>query len=183
MHKLYATTLQQFGKIDALVVNSGIGERISVTHVSEEKFDAMANINYRGAYFTVKYALDYLNPNASIIMIASASAHVTVKNQSVYASTKAALLQMTKNFSFDLAERQIRVNSISPGYIKTPIFTSRLQANPAYLEEKLQYIPLKRIGEPGDIANAALFLASEEATYITGADLCVDGGLTAFFPG
>lgn len=170
-----------FGKIDILVVNAGMGERLSIEEVTEEKFDKMVNINYRGAYFTVKYALDYLNHPASIILIGSIAAKLTLKRHSVYASTKAAVVKLAQNLSNDLAKYQVRVNSISPGYIKTPIFDNRLKINPDYLNSRAKNIPLQRIGTPQDIANAALFLASEEASYITGANLLVDGGYSASF--
>jgi NAD(P)-dependent dehydrogenase (short-subunit alcohol dehydrogenase family) len=163
------------------VVNSGVGERLHVQDVTEEKFDYMVNINYRGAYYTVNYALDYLNEGASIVFIASTAGHLTLKHHSVYASTKAAVIKLAKNFAHDLANKSIRVNSISPGYIKTPIFDNRIAADPDYLERRVPHIPLKRIGQPEDIANAALFLASDEASYITGADLIIDGGYSIAF--
>lgn len=176
LKKLYEQTVSHAGKIDILVVNSGVGSRTHTAEVTEDDFDYMVNINYRGAYFTVKYALPYLKDGASIIMIASTAAHLTLKHQSVYASTKAAVLKLANNFAIDLASRFIRVNSISPGYIKTPIFDSRIAADPDYLARRIPNVPLKRIGLPKDIAHAALFLASEEASYITGTDLIVDGG-------
>ncbi|HEU5280760.1 MAG TPA: glucose 1-dehydrogenase [Gammaproteobacteria bacterium] len=170
-----------FGKIDILIVNAGMGERLHIEEVTEEKFDKMVNTNYRGAYFTVKYALDYLNHPASIILIGSIAASLTIKRHSVYASTKAAIVKLAQNLSNDLAKYQIRVNSISPGYIKTPIFDNRLEINPDYLNSRAKNIPLQRIGTPEDIAKAALFLASDEASYITGTNLLVDGGYSASF--
>lgn len=181
LKNLFEQTKNTFGKIDILVVNSGVGLRLHVSDVTEENFDNMVNINYRGAYFTVKYSLDYLNTPASIILIASVAASMTVKHHSVYASSKAAVIKLAKNFAIDLGERGIRVNSISPGYIKTPIFDQRLEKDPAYLSRRAANVPLKRIGTPQDIANAALFLASDEASYVTGADLIVDGGYAVNF--
>lgn len=178
---LYEKTLSHYGKVDILIVNSGVGERLHIENVSEENFDYMVDINYRGAFFTVRYALDYLNAHASIILIASCGATITLKRHSVYASTKAAVVKLAKNFAYDLADRSIRVNSISPGYIETPIFDERLEKDPDYLKRREANIPLKRIGVPQDVANAALFLASEEASYITGVDLLVDGGYCASF--
>ncbi len=182
LKNLYEQTLSHYGKCDILVANSGVGERLHIENVSEEKFDYMVNINYRGLFFTVRYALDYLNPHASIILMASCGATITLKQHSVYASTKAATVKLAKNFAYDLADKTIRVNSISPGYIRTPIFDERLKKDPEYLSRREAIIPLKRIGTPQDIANAALFLASEEASYITGIDLLVDGGYSASFP-
>lgn len=181
LKKLYKTTLSEYGKIDILVANSGVAERIPLEKVREKDFDYMVDINYRGAFFTVQYALEYLNNNASVILIASCAAAVTIKSHSVYSSTKAALVKLAKNFAFDLSDRLIRVNSISPGFIETPIFGKRLESDPDYLKNKGKNIPLKRIGEPEDIANAAVFLGSDEASYITGIDLLVDGGLSASF--
>lgn len=181
LKRLYDETQKTFGKIDILVVNAGIGERLTIEEVTEEKFDRMVNTNYRGAYFTVKYALDYLNHPASIILIGSVAATLTIKRHSVYASTKAAVVKLAQNIANDLGKYQIRVNSISPGYIKTPIFEARLKTNPEYLSKRAQNIPLQRIGTPEDIAKAALFLASDEASYITGTNLLVDGGYCASF--
>ena len=181
LKNLYAQTFSHYGKCDILVVNSGVGERIHVENTTEEKFDYMVNINYRGAFFTVRYALEYLNPRASIILMASCGATITLKRHSIYASTKAAIIKLAKTFAYDLADKSIRVNSISPGYVRTPIFDERLKADPDYLQRREANIPLKRIGTPQDIAQAALFLASDEASYITGVDLLVDGGYAASF--
>lgn len=181
LKRLFDETQKTFGKIDVLVVNAGIGERLTIEEVTEEKFDRMVNINYRGAYFTVKYALDYLNHPASVIFIGSIAATLTIKRHSVYASTKAAVVKLTQNIANDLGKYHIRVNSISPGYIKTPIFEERLKTNPDYLSKRAVNIPLQRIGTPEDIAKAALFLASDDASYITGTNLLVDGGYCASF--
>lgn len=181
IHRLYKSTVQAYGKIDILVANSGVGERLHIDQVTEKNFDYQVDINYRGAYFTVKYALDHLNNPSSIILLASLAAHITFKNHSVYASTKAAVVKLAKNLAYDLAPRGIRVNSISPGYIKTPIFDERLKADPEYLHHREANIPLGRIGTTQDVANAALFLASSESAYITGADMLIDGGLSSTF--
>lgn len=180
LKNLYEQTAARFGKCDILVVNSGIGERLNIKDVTEEKFDKLVNTNYRGAYFTVKYALDYFKHSGSIILIASIAATLTIKRHSVYASTKAAIKKLAQNLANDLAP-DIRVNSISPGYIETPIFAERLKTDPQYLARRAANIPLKRIGTPDDIAKAAVFLASDEADYITGTDLLVDGGYCATF--
>lgn len=181
LQNLYSQCISRFGKIDIVVANSGVGQRLHATEVEEKNFDYMVDINYRGVYFTVRYAIPHLNPHASIILIASCAATITLKRHSVYASTKAAVVKLAQNFSYDLSDLSIRVNSISPGYIRTPIFDERLKRDPEYLARREANIPLKRVGEPRDIANAALFLASSEASYITGVDLLVDGGYTASF--
>lgn len=180
--KLYQQTLKTFGNIDVLIANAGVGEKVALDQATEEKFDTMADINYKGAYFTVRYALDFLAPDASILLIASTAALLGVAEHSIYSSTKAAVIKLAKSFAIDLAPKKIRVNSISPGYIETPIFDDRLKKDPSYLEGKKQYIPLSRIGRPEDIAHAAVFLSSPEASYITGANLVIDGGLSSFSP-
>ncbi|MBA3661701.1 MAG: glucose 1-dehydrogenase [Gammaproteobacteria bacterium] len=182
LENLYKQTLLQYGQCDILVANAGVGERIHIDNATEENFDRMVDSNYRGTFFTVRHALTYLNPRASIILIASCGATITLKRHSIYASTKAAIVKLAKSFAYDLADRSIRVNSISPGYVKTPIFDERLRSDPGYLSRREANIPLKRIGTPQDIANAALFLASDESSYITGIDLLVDGGYSASFP-
>ncbi|MGQ3887580.1 SDR family NAD(P)-dependent oxidoreductase [Legionella sp. CNM-1927-20] len=179
--RLFQETAQAFGKIDILVANSGVGVRVSVADMTEADFDYMVNINYKGTYFTVKHALSHLKDGAAIILIASVAAHVTIRNHSIYSSTKAAIVKLAKSFAFDLAPRRIRVNSISPGYIETPIFNKVLSQDPDYLKKRQALVPLGRIGTPLDIAYAACFLASDEATYITGSDLVVDGGLVASY--
>lgn len=179
---LYQFVSEKFQHIDVVVANAGIGGRKPVDEVTEEDFEQVVNTNYRGTYFTAKYALPYLKPKASMIFIASCAAQITMKRHSVYASSKAAIIKLAKSLTFDLSDRQIRVNTISPGYIETPIFTARLAQNPHYLDEKKANIPLQRIGTPQDIAHAAAFLASEEASYISGVDLLVDGGYAASFP-
>lgn len=182
LKNLYAQTKSHFGLIDVLIANAGVGGRIPLEKVTEKEFDYMVDINYRGVFFTIRYALDFLRQPSSIVLIGSIAAHGTVKGHSIYSSTKAAVVKLAKNFSFDLVDKKIRVNSISPGYIRTPIFDERIEKDPSYLESRKKYIPLGRIGSPEDIANAALFLSSEEASYITGADLVVDGGYLASYP-
>lgn len=182
LKKLYSQTYSHYGKVDVLVVNSGVAKRLHIKEVTEHDFDYMANVNYRGAFFTVKHGLEYLQPKASIIFISSCAAHITVKRHSVYSSTKAAVSMLAKDLAFDLSDQLIRVNSISPGYIETPIFEKVLEQDANFLKEKAKDIPLRRIGKPEDIGNAAVFLASDEASYITGTDLLVDGGYAASFP-
>ena len=179
LKRLFEKTKKTFGKIDVLIANAGVAKKVAFDQISEDDFDSIVDINYRGLFFTVRYALEFLNDSASIILIGSVAAHSGINNHSIYSSSKAAVLQLAKNFALDLAPRKIRVNSISPGYVKTPIFDDRLLNDSAFLEKRLSYIPLQRIGIPEDIASAALFLSSKEASYITGTDLIVDGGFTA----
>lgn len=182
LENLYKTTEATFGKIDVLVANAGIAKRIHIDNASEENFDHMTDINFKGVFFTIKYALAYFNQDAAILLISSVSAHMTIHAHSIYSSGKAAIKKLAQNLSYDLADRSIRVNSISPGYIETPHFDAKLESDPDFFEKRKVHIPLNTIGTPEDIANAALFLCSDEASYITGADLVVDGGLSSYFP-
>ncbi|STX51430.1 acetyoacetyl CoA reductase [Legionella busanensis] len=179
LKRLFQETEQNFGKIDILIANSGVGERVSVADMKEADFDYMVNINYKGTYFTVNHALSHLNDGAAIILIGSVAAYITLHSHSIYSSTKAAIIKLAENFARDLAVRRIRVNSISPGIIETPIFNKALKEDPDYLKKWQSLVPIGRIGTPLDIAYAACFLASDEATYITGSDLVIDGGLLA----
>lgn len=130
----------------------------------------------------MKYALDFLEKaDASIILISSIAKQINLKDSSIYSSTKAAVSKLAKNLAYDLSDDMIRVNAISPGFIETPFFAPRLANSSDYLSEIARGIPLKRIGKPIDIANAATFLASNEASYITGDDLVFDGGLSESF--
>lgn len=182
LKNLFIKTEVHFGKIDILIASAGVGQQMPLENVTEEDFDSMVSINYRGLFFTIRYALDFLNHPASIVLIGSVAAYGTVRGHSVYSSTKAAVLKLAKNFSFDLAGKNIRVNSISPGYIRTPILDERDKKEPGYIKSREKYIPLGRMGIPEDVANAALFLSSEEASFITGVDLIVDGGYLASYP-
>lgn len=118
---------------------------------------------------------------SSIILIGSIAGKLGLKGHTIYGSTNAAVTKLAQQFAYDLADKQIRVDSISPGYIETPIFDTALQTDPEFLKKREDMVPLKRIGTPLDITHAALFLASDEASYISGTELLVDGGLTASF--
>jgi len=120
----------------------------------------------------------YLNNSASIILVSSTAAHRSVSGNSVYSSTKAAISRMVKNFAADLADRRIRVNAVSPGTIETPMLGSN--RSDEFMAKIANHIPFKSIGDPDDIANYVLFLASDKSKYITGTDLTIDGGLTGF---
>ena len=181
---LYEQTRSHYGKVDILVANSGVGERLHVSNVTEEKFDYLDLISTIAAFillFTMRLPAS-AHKRIYYFNFIPCAATITLKHQSVYGSAKAAVLKLAKNLSYDLAENGIRVNSISPGYIRTPLFDERLRSDPDYLNKREEKIPLKRIGTPQDIANAALFLASDESSYITGIDLLVDGGYCASYP-
>lgn len=168
-----------YGKVDILFVNAGIFQPAPVGQISEEMFDHQMGINFKGAVFTVEKFLPILNEGASIINLSSINAYTGMPNTAVYAASKAALNSYTRTAATELAPRKIRINSVNPGPISTPIFEktgmSEDQLN-GFAEAIQNRIPLKRFGQPEDIANLVTFLASDEAAFITGSEYNIDGG-------
>jgi NAD(P)-dependent dehydrogenase (short-subunit alcohol dehydrogenase family) len=163
-----------------LFVNAGVAKFVPIDQVSEEHYDEIFDINAKGAYFTIRTALPYLNDGASIILNTSVVSHKGLPSASVYSGTKAALRSFTRSLAAELAGRNVRVNAVAPGPIETPI----LQRNGLSQEELDEFaksviptIPLKRFGKPEEVATTVAFLASRDASYITGVELDVDGGL------
>ena len=179
--KLFAAVKDKFGKIDVLFVNAGIGKFVPVADVTEELFDSIMDINFKGAYFTIQKALPFLNDNASIVLNTSIAAHIGMLNSSVYAASKAALITLVRTLSAELVGRGIRVNAVSPGPIATPIL-NRLGLPPEALEETknnlADQVPLKRFGRPEEIAKTVLFLASTDSSFLLGTEIIVDGGMS-----
>lgn len=167
---------QYVGKLDIVVANAASSGRLPMTAMDEATFDRVMNSALKGAYLTAQCSLPHLRDGGSILFIGSVAAHRVIKNNIVYSGMKAGVIAFAQRMAFELADRGIRVNSISPGYIQTPIFADRLKTDPDFLNRRLACIPLKRIGQPKDIGDAAVFLCSEKATYITGIDILIDGG-------
>ncbi len=168
------------GRIDVLFVNAGIAKFAPSAAVDESFFDAQFGINVRGAYFVIKHAAPVMSDGGSIILTSSVSGVLGGGGQTVYGATKAAIRSFGRTFAAELAPRRIRVNTISPGPIETPIFgKTGLSAEQlaGFTENLMNIIPLKRVGQPEEIAAAALFFASDESSYTTGAELFVDGGM------
>ncbi len=179
---LFKETHSKFGGIDVVVASAGIAGARQVSDVDEKFFDEIVNVNYKGLYFTAQRSLAYLNQGASIIFISSAAAHVGWPGHSVYASTKAAVSHLARGLSADLVSRGIRVNAISPGLVDTPIFDGIRESDPEAMKRFAENTPTHKFASPEDIAGAALYLASPQSAYIIGADLVIDGGLSAIFP-
>lgn len=171
----------QFGKIDILFLNAGIASFAPLESASEEHYDSIMNVNVKGVYFTVQKLLSILNDGASIIFNTSINAQVGMQNSSVYAASKAAVLSFNRVFAAELAPRKIRVNAVSPGPIETPLYgklgleKEEVEGFGTVLGEK---ILLKRFGQASEIAKTVGFLASDDASFITGTEIVVDGGLT-----
>jgi NAD(P)-dependent dehydrogenase (short-subunit alcohol dehydrogenase family) len=177
--KFLAAVTQKFGKIDILFVNAGVAEFIPFETTSEDKYDWMFDINAKGAYFTVQKAVPHLNDGASVILNTSVVSHEGLPAGSVYAATKAAMRSFTRSLAGALVSRNIRVNAVAPGPIATPII-SRTGAPQNVLDEitkgLIATVPMKRLGTPEEVAGAVAFLASSDASYITGVEIDVDGG-------
>jgi NAD(P)-dependent dehydrogenase (short-subunit alcohol dehydrogenase family) len=168
------------GKVDVLFVNAGIFQAAPIGQTSEEMFDHQMGINFKGAFFTTEKFLPILNDGASIINLGSVNAYTGMPNTAVYAASKAAINSYTRTAATELAPRKIRVNVINPGPIATPIFgktgmdEEQLNGFAAAMQDR---IPLKRFGQPEDVAKLVSFLASDEASFITGSEYNIDGGI------
>lgn len=166
-------------KLDIVFANAGVAKFGSISDADEHHYDHMFNINVKGLFFTVKYALPLLNDGGSVILNASIAGSLGFEDFSVYSATKAAVRSFARTWAKELAPQKTRVNAISPGPIETPIY-SRMDMS----EEEMQsvgesfasQVPLQRFGSSDEVAGAVAFLASSDSSYITGIELAVDGG-------
>ncbi len=178
--RLVAQVKDEYGKVDILFVNAGIFQPAPIGQISEEMFDHQMGINFKGAVFTTEKFLPILNDGASIINLSSVNAYTGMPNTAVYAASKAALNSYTRTAATELAPRKIRINSVNPGPIATPIFGKTGMAEEqlnGFAEAMQNRIPLKRFGQPEDIAKLVSFLASDDASFITGSEYNIDGGI------
>jgi len=180
LDRLFATIREKFGRLDVIFANAGLGSFVPVAQVTEEQFDREFAVNVKGLFFTVQKALPLLSDGASIILNSSIAAFKGMEGVSVYSATKAAVRSLARTWTTELKARKIRVNSLSPGPIETPIFgkmgLSEDQAH-GFKQALPGMVPLGRIGSAEEIAYTVLFLASDDSSYITGVDLAVDGGM------
>ncbi len=176
VEKMIQTVIAEYGRIDILVNNAGITRDNLVLKMSEEEFDAVIDTNLKGTFHTIRHAARQMirQKAGKIINIASVSGVLGNAGQANYAASKAGVIGLTKSMARELASRNINVNAIAPGFIETDM-TGALGA--AVREKALGEILLKRFGSPKDIAEMAVFLASEKADYITGQVISVDGGM------
>ncbi len=180
--RLYRTVAQELGRIDVLFVNAGVGKFAALIDTSESLYDEIFAINTKGAYFTLTKAIPYLNDGASIVLIALSPINPPWRRPgtSAYSAAKAALRAVAQTAAVELAPRGIRVNVVSPGPTLTPIY-QQAGLSKEKTEERLDQIsttvPLSRLGKPEEVASVVAFLASSDASYITGEEIHVDGGM------
>ncbi len=182
--QLFAALAKDFGKLDIVFANAGIGGRTATGTTDEATFENIVHTNLNGAFFTVNSAAALLNDGSSIIFNESVHNYMGQPGYAAYAATKGGLVSMARAIAADLAPRKIRVNVVAPGATKTPIWKRGARAS-ATAEESAKLsnfvsstIPLGRWGEPEELAKAVLFLASDDSSYINAVELMVDGGAT-----
>lgn len=172
----------RFGTLDVAFLNAGIGRMLPIEAIDEATFDEHFAVNVKGQYFTLQKVLPLMSDGGSVIFTGAIGAHMGIPNWSVYTATKGALLAMVRALAIELAPRKIRVNSVSPGPINNAAFEKLglpADAIAAFREQLPERVPLGRFGSEEDMAHAVAFLASPGASFITGVDLTVDGGLAA----
>ena len=181
-----AQTLERFGRVDILVNNAGKNFYYDATTMSEADWDNAMDVDVKGAWLCCKHILPSMKAaNAgSILNIASVHARITAEGHFPYAAAKSALVGLTRNLALDYASYNIRVNAICPGWVRTKLVQGWFdqQPDPKATEDRvLSFQPLRRIGTPEEIANFVAFVASDEASFITGAELVIDGGMSIMF--
>jgi NAD(P)-dependent dehydrogenase (short-subunit alcohol dehydrogenase family) len=178
---LYAAVKARHGRIDVLFVNAGIGTFAPVREVTPELWDQVQDVNLRGAFFAAQKALPLMGRGGAIVFTGSIGSVLGVPGNAVYAAAKAGLRAVARIFACELVGEGIRVNVVSPGPTETPIINRNVGMSPdavqALREMMISHTPMRRMGEPEEIAKAVLFLASTDASFITGVDLFVDGGV------
>ena len=181
LDKLYAAVKSEKGALDIVVANAGIVEMVMTKDVTQEHYDKTFNINARGTFFTVQKALPLLRNGGSIVLVSSGASVKGIPFYATYSATKAAMRSFVRSWAADFKDRGIRVNTLSPGPIDTPIMDSQVKSKEeadALKAKFKQMIPLGRLGRAEEMASAILFLASDDSSFITGIDLPADGGLT-----
>jgi NAD(P)-dependent dehydrogenase (short-subunit alcohol dehydrogenase family) len=180
LDRLFATVKQTKGVLDVVVANAGLVEHATIETATPEHFDRTFALNARGVFFTAQKALPLMTRGGSIVLVSSALHAMGIPTHSAYAATKAALRSFARTWAVELKDRRIRVNTLSPGAIETPLFVSQFASKEEEATSRKTFdamTPLGRIGRPEEMANAALFLASDDSSYSTGMDLAADGGL------
>lgn len=179
LDRLYAQISRNHGRVDVVFANAGVSESAPVGSIEEDHFDRVFAINVKGTVFTVQKALPLMSAGGAIVLAGSGAGSKGFANLSVYSATKAAIRSLARTWTTDLKSRGIRVNVVSPGMVLTPAMQTYLQNNAGAEEWMQQTIPFGRLAQTEEIANAVLFLASSESSFIGGEELLVDGGFVA----
>jgi NAD(P)-dependent dehydrogenase (short-subunit alcohol dehydrogenase family) len=180
LDRLYQVVKEKHGKADVVFANAGVGEFAPIGHVTEVHFDKQFDVNVKGLLFTVQKALPLMPDGGSVILNGSIAGYTGSPAFGVYSATKAAVRSFARSWTNDLKDRKIRVNTLSPGPIDTPIFDTVAPTKEQVEQLKTGFasqVPLGRMGRPEEIATVALFLASDDSSFVTGIDLTVDGGM------
>ncbi|MFE7744354.1 glucose 1-dehydrogenase [Nocardia sp. NPDC057455] len=174
---LTAALRDRHGRLDVVFANAGVASFRPNAEITEDEFDRVVDTNFKGVFYTIQKALPLLSQHAAVVINASWTLHRGLPGASLYAATKAAVHSLARTLAAELGPKGIRVNSVSPGYIETPMFHDNVSpdAHTAVLAE----VASRRLGTADDVADAVAFLASAEASYINGQDLIIDGGLVA----
>ena len=183
VRSLVAQAIDHMGRLDVLVNNAGVEKHAPFWEVTEADYDKVLNVNLKGVFFTTQAFVDHLRSEergGRVVNISSVHEELPFPNFAAYCASKGGLKMLTRNLAVELGPLGITINSIAPGAIATPINTALLN-DAAKLRALTEQIPLGRLGSPEDVASLAVFLASDEARYITGATYVVDGGLTWFY--
>ena len=179
LDRLYEAVKRYGRKLDVIFANAGIARQAPIENVDEKFFDLHFDANVKGLFFSVQKGLPFMNDGGSIILNASIATTKGFPGISVYSATKAAVRSFARTWTNELRNRHIRVNAISPGHIDTPIFEGWQQGDGLIKlkQELAKNVPLGRLGDPDEIAKAVAFLASDDASYVSGVELFVDGGV------
>src|SRR6202022_1810244 len=181
LDRLFAKIKREKGKLDIVFANAGVAKYASFGEITEELYDSTFDINVKGLLFTVQKALPLLPDGASIVLNASIVGSKGLPSNSVYSATKAAVRSFARTWTTDLKQRKIRVNAISPGTVPTEGYRSlgNEEQIAQFAAQMATQIPLGRVGHPDEIAKAVVFLASDDSSFVAGAELVVDGGMIA----
>jgi NAD(P)-dependent dehydrogenase (short-subunit alcohol dehydrogenase family) len=174
LERAFSTIRSERGRLDILVVNAGMSEHAPLGQVTEENFDRTFGLNVRSLLFASQAALGLMSAGSAIVLIGSIAGTKGVSGYGVYGASKAAVRSLARTWANELAPRGIRVNVVSPGPVNTPMFD---QVSEEMRDALTKLIPIGRLGRPEEVAAAALFLGSDESSFVTGAELAVDGGM------
>ncbi|HEX7816575.1 glucose 1-dehydrogenase [Dyella sp.] len=179
LDRIFARVGHERGKIDIVFANAGISESATIGEIDEAHFERLFTTNVKGVVFTVQKALPLMGDGSTIVLTSSAAGSKGFGGLSIYSATKAAIRSLARTWTTDLKHRGIRVNVVSPGVIMTPALQAYIERNEGAEEALKQMTPFGRIGKPEEVADAVLFLASDESSFIAGDELFVDGGFKA----